>query len=147
MEDDRVARGALTMGFFSRLLGRRPAKILVVEDSPDISELIEYALSAAGYEVTIAADGVEGFSCFRKEKFDLLILDYNMPRMGGAQLLELIRAEPEGRKTAVIMLSAERMLEPIYKAYDLGIVTWIPKPFEPADLLAKVAVQLKSALK
>jgi DNA-binding response OmpR family regulator len=132
------------MGFFSFLWRKRAAKILVVEDSPEIRELIRDVLTLSGYRVTTAADGLHGLACFKKEKFDLMILDYNMPRMGGSELLGLIRATPEGRKQAVIILSAEQMLDPIYKAYDHGIVEWIPKPFTAAALLAKVTAHLKA---
>ena len=135
------------MGFFSRLWRKRAAKILVVEDSPEIRELIKDVLTLSGYDVTVASDGLQGLACFKKDKFDLLILDYNMPRMGGAELLGLIRAAPEGRKQAVIILSAEQMLDPIYKAYDHGIVEWIPKPFTSADLLKKVVAHLKAPKK
>ena len=135
------------MGFFSRLWRKPAAKILVVEDSPEIQELIRDVLTLSGYEVTTAADGVQGLACFKKEKFDLLILDNNMPRMGGSELLGVIRLMPEGRKQAVMMLSAEQMLDPIYKAYDQGIVEWIPKPFTAAALLTKVVAHLKSPQK
>ena len=132
------------MGFFSRLWPRRTAKILVVEDDTDVRELIRDTLAIDGYRVTTAADGLQGLVCYKKEKFDLLILDYNMPRMGGSEMLELIRTLPNGLKQAVIMLSAERMLDPIYKAYDHGIVEWITKPFTAGALLQKVGAHLKA---
>lgn len=135
------------MSFFSRFWGPRGPKILVVEDSPEIAALVKDILASGGYDATIAGDGVEGLALFRKEKFELLILDYNMPRMGGAEMLKAVRADPKGRKLAVIMLSAERMLDPIYKAYDQGIVAWVPKPFEADALLAKVVAQLNPAPK
>ena len=135
------------MGFFSRLWRKPAAKILVVEDSTEIRELIKEVLTLSGYEVTTAVDGLQGLACFKKDKFDLMILDYNMPRMGGSELLGVIRTLPEGRKLAVIMLSAEQMLDPIYKAYDHGIVEWVPKPFTPAALLAKVGAHLKAPKK
>ena len=138
------------MGFFSRLSRLWPTrapKILVVEDNAEILDLVQDVLTASGYRVTTAVDGVKGFACFRKEKFDLLILDCNMPRMGGSELLELIRGTPEGRKQPVIMLSAERQLDPIYKAYDQGIVEWIPKPFAASVLLAKVEAHLRGRKK
>jgi len=136
------------MGFFSRLWRKAAPQILVVEDNTEIRELIRDVLTLNGYEVTTADDGLQGLACFKKKKkFDLIILDYNMPRMAGSELLELIRATPEGRKQAVIFLSAEQMLDPIYKAYDHGIVEWIPKPFTPGALLTKVAAHLKAPKK
>jgi DNA-binding response OmpR family regulator len=135
------------MGFLSRLWRKDPARILVVEDSAEVLDLIRDVLTLSGYAVTTAVDGLQGLACFKKEKFDLIILDYNMPRMGGSELLGLIRAMPEGREQAVIMLSAEQMLDPIYKAYDHGIVEWIPKPFTAAALLTKVGAHLKSPKK
>ena len=135
------------MGFFSRLLGKRRSKILVVDDDDEVRALIHDVLSAGGYEVTEAADGLNGLACFKKDRFDLLILDSNMPRMGGPELLELIRTLPEGRNQAIIMLSAERQLDPIYKAYDQGIIEWIPKPFTAGVLLTKVAARLTAPKK
>jgi CheY-like chemotaxis protein len=130
------------MGFFSALWPFNP-KILVVEDAPEVLSLVRDVLAAAGYRVVTASDGVQGLAAFRKERFDLVILDYNMPRMGGAELLILIRGTGRGRKTPVIMLSAEQMLDPINRAYDQGIVAWIPKPFSATVLLDKVDANLK----
>src|ERR1035437_6762690 len=135
------------MGLLAWLSRKRPAKILVVEDNNEVLELIHDVLSANDYQVTNAADGLQALACFKKEKFDLMILDNNMPRMTGTELLQLIRVMPEGRNQAVIMLSAEPMLNPIYKAYDEGIVEWIPKPFTAADLLTKVVARLKNLKK
>ncbi|MFI5350735.1 MAG: PleD family two-component system response regulator [Elusimicrobiota bacterium] len=132
------------MGLLSGLWGKRRAKILVVDDTDEIRDLIRDLLTAGGYDVTAAVDGVHGLVCFQKEKFDLVILDVNMPRMAGTELLQVIRAMPDRAKQPVIMLSAEKMLDPIYLAYEQGIIEWIPKPFAPAALLAKVAAALKA---
>ncbi len=133
------------MSLLSRIFKRGGQRILVVEDSPEIAALVREILESGGYDPTIANDGLQGLACFRKEKFDLLILDYNMPRMTGVEMLKAVRSDPKGRKIPVIMMSAEKMLEPIYKAYSQGIAAWIPKPFDPDVLLAKVVATLSSA--
>ena len=133
----------MEMSFLARVFGGRKQKILVVEDHPEILSLVKDVLMASGYQVTTAADGIQGLAKYNEDTFDLLILDHNMPRMGGSELLMLIRSQPEGKNQAVIMLSGEQMLEPINQAYDKGIVAWIPKPFSPVILLEKVAAQLK----
>lgn len=136
------------MGFFSRLtawLNRSPAgarRILVVDDDPAVVDLVRDLLSPMGYAVETAGDGVQGLALYRKKKFDLLILDGRMPRVDGLELLDTIRAMPEGAKQPVIMLSAEGMLGPINKAYGLGITAWIAKPFTAKDLFAKVKAAL-----
>jgi CheY-like chemotaxis protein len=137
------------MGFLSKLtawLNRsKPGvrRILVVDDDPAIQELVRDLLEPMGYAVETAGDGVQGLAAYRKKKFDLLILDGRMPRVGGLELLDTIRSSPEGAKQPVIMLSGEGMLGPINKAYALGITAWIGKPFTAKDLFAKVEAALR----
>lgn len=141
------------MGFFSRLwakaVSRSNAKsgrrILVVEDDPAVLDLVKDILSGQGYDVVTANDGVQGLARYNRGAFDLLILDGRMPRIGGLELLDAIRAMPAGRKQPVIMLSAENMLGPINKAYELGIAAWIAKPFTAKDLITKVQAALPKA--
>ena len=132
------------MGLLADFWARGKPKILAVDDDPSIRELVAFVLTERGYHVETAEDGLQGLEKFKKGTFDLLILDCRMPRLDGTQLLDAIRATPEGRKQAVIMLSSENMLGPIYKSYELGIIEWIPKPFSAESLLAKVNAHLNA---
>ncbi|HXT01629.1 MAG TPA: response regulator [Elusimicrobiota bacterium] len=140
------------MGFFSRLTdwlnrsgGAGTRRILVVDDDPAIQDLVKDILSSLGYAVETAGDGVKGLESFRRRKYDLLIIDGRMPRVDGLQLLDAIRSLPAGARQPVIMLSAENMLGPINKAYELGIAAFIPKPFTAKDLITKVQAALQAA--
>lgn len=127
------------MGIFSNLFGGGKKRILVVDDEEANRELVKDVLSADGYSVYTAEDGVRGLEEYRKRSYDLVILDANMPKMDGFELLRMIRRTPAGRKQGVIMLSGEGMLDPITDAFAQGIIAWIPKPFAVPDLLVKVS--------
>lgn len=117
-------------------------RILVVEDEVEVLSLIKDLLETEGYRVETASDGFQGLAKFKNGVYDLVILDHRMPRIGGNEVLEVIRASPGGAKQAVVMLSAENMLGPIGKSYELGIRDWIPKPFTAKTLLSRVRAQL-----
>ena len=119
-------------------------KILIVDDDENVRTLVKELLEARGYSVECAEDGLQGLSRYNKERFDLLILDHNMPHMSGTQLLETIRGMPEGKSQSILMLSSEKMLGPIYKSYELGIIEWIIKPFAIQTFLDKVIAHLNA---
>jgi DNA-binding response OmpR family regulator len=135
------------LSFFQRW--RKPAKtrILAVDDDPNVRELVRGLLESEGYAVDTAVDGLEGLALVKKNSYDLLVLDGRLPKMSGTELLEMIRSTPEGQTQAVIMLSAEDMLGPIYKAYEMGIIEWVSKPFSPEKFLAKVHAHLDAVKK
>ena len=130
------------MGFISDLFKPGKKKILVVDDDPSVRGLVQDLLSAEGYLVETAEDGILGLAKFKSGSYDLLILDEHMPRMDGTALLNLIRSSPKGAGQKVLMLSGETMLDPINRAYQHGIVDWIPKPFAVDALLKKVIAHL-----
>lgn len=135
------------MGLLESLWGRRAPKILAVDDDPMIRDLVKDLLSTQGYQVDTAEDGVQGLAKFKNGRYDLLILDCRMPRMDGTEMLDAVRATPEGKKQAVLMLSSEKMMGTIVRAFELGIIEWIPKPFASKDLLAKVIAHLNAIQK
>jgi DNA-binding response OmpR family regulator len=97
--------------------------------------------------VDVAANGLEGMTLYKKNSYDLVILDGRLPKMSGAELLAIIRATPKGAKQAVVMLSGEDMLGPIQKVYELGIIEWIAKPIAPQKFLEKVLGHLNALKK
>ena len=114
----------------------RPKKILVIDDEVDLTDMIKYQLTAHGYKVVVAHNGEEGLGKLTLNTPDLIILDMNMPKMGGLEFLNRITT-PFGRpKFPVLVLTARANFEKIFQGID--IVGFMPKPFDIAELIAEV---------
>lgn len=113
-------------------------EILVVEDDESIRNLIVSQLQDAGFEVSTAADGLEGLAAIRDRRPDAVLLDINMPRMDGFTVLERLKNDPETSDLPVLMLSAQSSPEDIRRAVQLGANDYIGKPFESRQLLRRV---------
>ena len=111
------------------------AKILVVDDDPNVQRLLQYTLKQEGYEVVIAADGAEGFRLWGAEAPDLILLDVMLPKLDGYQVATKIRTE-EGTSghVPIIMLTAEREVEQKVRGLRAGADDYLIKPFHPAEL-------------
>jgi DNA-binding response OmpR family regulator len=120
-------------------------KILVVDDDIELSGLVAFALKQAGYFVLQASDGVQGLQVVAVERPDLVVLDVNMPRLNGFEVLERMRAESASVDTPVIMLTVRSSEEDQVKALDLGADDYLTKPFSPRTLLARVRALLRRA--
>lgn len=118
------------------------SKILIIEDSADINDLIGEALKKAGYEYRQAFSGTEGLLCISTEQFDLVVMDLMMPGMSGEELLPRIRGKQD---IPVIILSAKDGLESKLSLFELGAEDYMTKPFEVAELVARIGVQLRKA--
>ena len=115
------------------------AKILVVDDDPNVQRLLQYTLKQEGYDVVIASDGAEGFRLYGAEAPDLILLDVLLPKLDGYQVAEKIRAEESGaRHVPIIMLTAEREVEQKVRGLRAGADDYLIKPFHPAELLARI---------
>jgi pilus assembly protein CpaE len=115
------------------------AKILVVDDDPNVQRGLEYTLKQEGYEVVIASDGAEAFRLYGAEAPDLVLLDVMLPKLDGYQVAEKIRAEEAGtRHVPIIMLTAEREVEQKVRGLRAGADDYLIKPFHPAELLARI---------
>src|SRR5678810_953572 len=102
------------------------SNILVVDDNPDKLELIEAALSLAGYHVTTASDGIEALAAIESYQPDLVITDVMMPRMNGYELAQRIRANPVTKFIPVIMQTAAgRRTEDLRRANEAGALGYI----------------------
>ncbi len=115
-------------------------KILVVEDDFDIQELLQNFLGEAGYEVSLAGDGIEGYAMFSNKHYDLVLLDILLPKVDGFGVCELIRKES---KVPIIMLTALDSEEDQIKGLDLQVDDYITKPFSMPILLRKIAAVLR----
>ncbi len=114
-------------------------RILVVDDEADIVSTVEYRLKFNEFDVITAANGKEGLEKTEKEKPDLILLDINMPVMGGHEMLEHLKNHPELKDIPVIMLTAFSDARDVAKAAELGVVDYITKPFDFTDLMAKIS--------
>jgi pilus assembly protein CpaE len=115
------------------------AKILVVDDDPNVQRVLAYTLKQEGYEVLVAADGAEGFKLWSTESPSLILLDVMLTKLDGYQVASKIRAE-EGTASHVpiIMLTAEREIEQRVRGLRAGADDYLMKPFHQAELLARM---------
>lgn len=115
-------------------------KILIVEDEPDIQELLGAYLRDAGYETAVAADGVEALSLFQTQPFDLVLLDVMLPKIDGFGVCEMIRRQSQ---VPVLMLTALDGEADQLRGFGLDIDDYVTKPFSMPVLLEKIRVILK----
>lgn len=115
-------------------------RILIVEDEPDIQELLCAYLREAGYETAVAGDGVAALSLFQSQSFDLVLLDLMLPRIDGFGVCELIRRQSQ---VPVLMLTALEGEEHQLRGFDLNIDDYVTKPFSMPVLLQKIRVILR----
>jgi DNA-binding response OmpR family regulator len=118
------------------------AKILVVDDDPNIREMLGIHLRNAGYEVHTAKDGIEGGYGLLKHRPHLVIVDVNMPHMDGLELVAALRADSEVSRTRVLLLSTDEAAQT--RGKDLGVVCYLTKPVRADRLLEIVATSLKN---
>jgi two-component system chemotaxis response regulator CheY len=114
-------------------------KVMIIDDSRTIRQQVSGVLSGAGYEVLEAADGVEGLQQISTiPDLSLVIVDVNMPRMNGIEMVNLVKHEKRNPSLIVLMLTTEGQPELIAKAKAAGARGWMVKPFKPDLLLATV---------
>ncbi len=115
------------------------AKILIVDDDPNVQRVLTYTLKQEGYEVLVAADGAEGFKVWTTQEPALILLDVMLPKLDGYQVAAKIRAE-EGTNghVPIIMLTAEREIEQRVRGLRAGADDYLIKPFHQAELLARM---------
>jgi len=118
------------------------ATILVVEDDPSIRELTERGLQQAGFEVLTAATGTEGLERFRADHPDALVLDVMLPGIDGLEVCKAIRADSA---TPVVMLTARSDTLDVVVGLESGADDYVTKPFEMAELIARVRASLRRA--
>jgi len=122
------------------------AVILVIEDDPDIRELLAYTLGKEGYEVLQAPSGEAGFRAIAEKKPDLVVLDVMLPGMDGLELLRQVKGESSLRGISVIMVSAKGEETDVVAALELGADDYVTKPFSPRVLVARVRTALRRAV-
>lgn len=121
---------------------RKRARVLVVEDSPTQSRIIQGILSAHGYSVDIANDGPIGYEKFCSSEFDLVVSDVVMPGLSGYELCRKIKQHANGSKTPVILLTALGELKDLIDGLRSGADNFISKPVEPDYLVSRIRATL-----
>lgn len=111
------------------------AKILAVDDSASMRQMVSFTLKGAGHQVTEAADGVEALAKAKTGSFDLVISDVNMPNMDGITLIAELRKLPAFKFTPMLMLTTESSADKKSQGKAAGATGWIVKPFNPDQLL------------
>lgn len=114
-------------------------RILIAEDDEHIAELLSFVLEREHYAVATVADGESVFARLRDEPPALLILDVMLPRLDGFQVLKRLRAEPQGGRLPVIVLTAKGQAQDRRTAETLGIDAFMTKPFVNREVVATVA--------
>ncbi|WP_298900692.1 response regulator transcription factor [uncultured Psychroserpens sp.] len=122
---------------------KRDIKILLVDDEPDILEIVGYNLSSQGYQISTAENGIEAVKKAKKEKPQLIILDVMMPEMDGIEACELIRKVPELSDTIITFLTARGEDYSQMAGFDAGADDYITKPIKPKVLVSKVKALLR----
>ncbi len=116
------------------------AKVLVVDDEPNIREVIGLYLRGEGYNVLSAADGEEGLDLYRRGRPDLVVLDLILPKLDGLEVCRRMQAE---RRVPVIMLTARGEQADRILGISAGADDYVVKPFRPRELMARVAALLR----
>ncbi len=125
----------------------KPSKILLVDDEPDILEILEYNLRKEGYDVRTAGNGEKGLKKAKDEVPDLIILDIMMPVMDGVEVCRQLRADPQFDNTVITFLTAREEDYSQIAALDTGGDDYITKPISPRVLLSRVKALLRRGTK
>jgi len=131
------------LGLFKGKKKTTQVKILIVDDEPDLVSTVEYRLKFADCQVVTACNGQEGLERAAADKPDLILLDTNMPVMDGHEMLERLRADGGLKHIPVIMLTARCEPQDIAAASAQGVTDYVTKPFDFAELMAKIQAALK----
>jgi len=119
------------------------ARVVVIEDDPDILELIEYNLRREGFRVATATGGRSGLAAIAREKPDLVLLDLLLPGLNGLDVCRRLRADAATRDLPVIMVTARGEESDVVLGLGVGADDYVHKPFSPKELVARVRALLR----
>ncbi len=117
--------------------------VLIVEDEPDVVDLLRYNLGRAGFDVLIAVSGDRGLEMARKQRPDIIILDLMLPGMTGQEVCRALKNDPDTEVIPIVMLTAKGEPEERVKGLELGADDYVTKPFSPRELVLRVQALLK----
>lgn len=111
-------------------------KLLFVDDSASMRQVVGIAMKNAGYEVTTAVDGRDGVARLDDGRYDAIITDLNMPNMNGIELIKAVKSHGNNKFAPVIMLTTESSDDMKKQGQAAGAKVWVVKPFNPEQLVA-----------
>jgi two-component system alkaline phosphatase synthesis response regulator PhoP len=117
-------------------------RVLAVDDSPTVLEMIQAILVAGGYDVITATDGQEALNAARSESPDLILLDVMLPKLDGYRVCRLLKFDQKYKDIPIIMLTAKSEEQSVVTGIRTGADQYLTKPIEPDRLLAAVAEEL-----
>ena len=128
-------------------MGEKKSHLLLVDDEPDLVQVVSMRLKAAGYEVSIAYDGQEALDQVRKSRPDLMILDLMLPKLDGYKVCRLLKFDERTRSIPVLIFTARTQAEDVSLATECGADAYLTKPFEAKVLLDKIQQLLAAPAK
>ncbi|MFW6241703.1 MAG: diguanylate cyclase [Thermodesulfobacteriota bacterium] len=119
-----------------------PPRVLMVDDNPRNLQVLGAILKREGYELIVAADGRQALNAVRRTRPDLILMDVMMPVMDGFEACRRIKCEAEGREIPLIFLTARNETDDLLQGFEAGAVDYVTKPFNQAELLARVRTHI-----
>lgn len=138
-----VEDGSIRLEYAPRKIKRDRLKILIVDDEPDIPELLKLSLISEPYDFLVAYNGQEAIDITLKEHPDLILLDIMMPDMDGYEVVEQLKNSKTANDIPVIMISAKTAIEDKVKGMELGIDDYISKPFDKREVKARIKMVMR----
>lgn len=124
-------------------MAKKAYTILIIEDEPDISELIEYSLTQSGYNIIVSDNGEKGIEVTRKHSPDLILLDLMLPGINGIDVCRILKNDNDTSDVSIIMLTALGQEEDIIKGLETGADDYVTKPFSFPVLEARIQSVLR----
>ncbi|MFP4352436.1 MAG: response regulator [Puniceicoccaceae bacterium] len=121
------------------------ARILVVDDETDTTDLLTYQLESAGFRVSVVNEPTKALGAVREVRPDLILLDVMMPELSGLQICHTLKADRELRRVPVILLTARGEAEDRVKGLETGVDDYVTKPFDSRELVLRIRAVLKRA--
>ncbi len=119
------------------------AHILIVEDDPSLSELLQYNLDNAGFKASVVSEGDEALNSIMEEEPDLVILDWMLPNLSGIEICRQVRQHNDIKRLPIIMLTAKGEESERIRGLETGADDYVIKPFSPSELIARVKAVLR----
>ena len=119
-------------------MGEKRKRVLIVEDEPSIAEALRFLMTRAGLEAHVAQDGKLALKATQTARLDLLIVDLNLPKLSGAELIRLVRGQELNRETPILVLTARGQHQDRERVREIGANAFMGKPFDNGELVAQV---------